>query len=153
MGKILEAIKSFRTAGKGEKLTDKQIEARSGEGIETFMNPDGFSASGLSSFNNFYQTYLNKQYKNEKQRIYNYRNMMNAPEISDVVEDAVNESSQEDDEGYPLTLNINDEQLQKKDTVVKQLENEFYELFYNRIYITDNLWELLHAYYVDGRVY
>jgi hypothetical protein len=134
-----EAIKSFKTAGKDEKLTDKQIEARSGEGIETFMSPEGFGASGLSSFNNFYNTYLNKQYKNERQKIYNYRNMMNAPEISDVVEDAVNESSQEDDEGYPLTLNINDEQLSKKETVVKTINNEFYELFYNRIGITDNL--------------
>ena len=78
-----EAIKSF--IGKGESiLTDKQVEKRSGEGIEN-LSAMGFGATGLESFNMFYNRYINKEYESEYNKIIEYRKIAEYPEISDVI--------------------------------------------------------------------
>lgn len=122
----------------------------SGEGME---EAGGYGSMGLGSFNMFYNTYINREYKNEISKITNYRTMASNPEISDVVEDAVNESLQEDDKGNLLKLKIKDETIQNKKGVVESLEKEFNELFYNRLDVQDSLYDIMIDYFVDGRVF
>lgn len=99
----------------------------------------GYGVNGLSSFNMFYDSYINKKFKDEVSKIQSYRSMMSNPEIADVVEDAVNESLQTDTDGYALNYEISDETITKKETLVKNINNEFYDLFYNKLNIEDKL--------------
>lgn len=147
---INEEIKAFKN--KSDRLTDKQIEKQSGEGLED-ISISGYGVNGLSSFNMFYDSYINKKFKDEVSKIQSYRSMMSNPEIADVVEDAVNESLQTDTDGYALNYKISDETITKKETLVKNINNEFYDLFYNKLNIEDKLWDMLYTYYVDGRLY
>lgn len=145
-----EEIKSFKN--KDNQLTNKQLDKQSGEGIED-LSISGYGVSGLSSFNQFYSQYINKKHENEVSKIFNYRNMTNNPEISDVVEDAVNESLQSDSEGYVINFKISDESVTNKENAMKNINNEFYDLFYNKINIEYKIWDLFYTYYVDGRVF
>lgn len=145
-----ESIKAFKS--KSDYLTDKQQATVSGEGYESF-DITGFGSTGLSSFNMFYNQYINKTYKNEVAKIYHYRNMVNNPEISDVVEDAVNESLQEDTEGYIINFKVSDESISNKESLMKNINNEFYNFFYNKLNIEESAWNIFYDYFVDGRVY
>ena len=149
---ITEEIKAF--SGKGQYKTNlKRILATKGEGWETLTDIPGYGATQASSFNTFYNTYINRIFESEVQRINEYRAMANAGEISDVIEDAVNESTQEDDIGEVFHLNIKDKKLQKNENVVNNLKNEFNELFREKLELKEKVWELLWTYYIDGRVY
>ena len=107
-----EEIKAF--INKGEKFdTPKQISRKSGEGIEDIHLVQGFGNIGLGSFNLFYDRYINIILENEIARIKEYRSMSNMSEISDVIEDAVNECTQEDEEGETVRLIIKDQKLKE----------------------------------------
>lgn len=148
--KIEEALKPFEN--KGEKLTDKFVERTTGEGFET-LDGAAYGATSLSSFNMFYKDFINKAYKSEVDKIKNYREMAEMPEVADVVEDAVNESVTEDDDGNIITLHIKNEDMEKNKNIVNTLTEEFNDLFYNRIKIANNLDQMFHTYLVDGRLY
>jgi hypothetical protein len=131
-----EAMKAF-----DKKYIEDKTEKYQGEGITDFQ-VTGYGTNGLTSFNNFYNKFINIQYQNEKRRIFDYRNMAQMPEISDVIEDAVIESTQEDEEnGNIIQLNIVDENISKNKNIVKNLTDEFEELFYNRVKIQDILFD------------
>jgi len=145
-----ESLKAFAKKG-ASSVSDKYLESVSGEGFEYTGGP--ISAVGLSSFNMFYNNYVNTAFKNEVDKIANYRNISQMPEISDVVEDAVIESTQEDLEGKILQIKIIDEDLRKNDNIVKNLEQEFELLFYNRIKISNIISDLMRTYFIDGRLF
>lgn len=150
--RIDEEIKGF--VNKGQKsLTPSQMRNQTGEGIEDFESIQGYGAIGLSSFNLFYQSYINKHFENQIERIKEYRNMAEMTEIADVVEDAVNESLTEDDEGRTLKLVIKDEELANNENIVKNIHDEFTKLFYERLDINEKLWDMLRTYYIDGKYY
>lgn len=144
---INESIESFRP--KREKQT-KHLE---GEGVEDLNQITGYGALGLNSFNTFYSNYINKQFNSEIERIKQYRQMAQMPEISSVIEDATLESTQEDQDGDMMFLDIVDDELKKNDNIVNNLQKEFRELFYQRLKIKEELWDLFYNYYIDGRVY
>jgi len=123
-----------------------------GEGIED-INLLGFGSVGLQSFNRFYDRYLNKVIDNEKQKILNYRKMAESPELGDVIEDAVNESTQADDNGNVIDFTIKSPHLSKNENISKTLYSEFNELFYNRIDINQMIWDLFRTFLIDGRLY
>ena len=147
---INEESKSFKN--KEDRLSDKQAQAQSGEGVED-LSISGFGVNGLSTFNSFYDSYIDKKHQDEVNKIMNYRSMVSNPEIADVVEDAVNESLQVDDDGYVINFKISDDTITDKETVMKNINNEFYDLFYNKLNIEDLLWDMMYIYYVDGRLY
>lgn len=129
-----EAIKAFNT-----KIESKKDIRSKGEGL-TDIVVTGYGIDGISSFNNFYNKFINIQYENEQRRILDYRNIAQMPEISDVIEDAVIESTQEDQEdGEVIKLEILDEKLKKNENIVNNLRDEFYELFYNRVDVKEIL--------------
>jgi hypothetical protein len=150
--KLDEEIKAF--ASKGNKLlTPTQTRTKTGEGFEDIQLIQGYGNIGISSFNMFYDRYINRSYETELIRINEYRQMAEMAEIADVIEDAVNESIQEDENGDILTLDIIDEELSNNENIVNNLQKEFYNLFMNNIKIDKKLWDLMRTYFIDGRVF
>lgn len=143
-----EAIDKYKDKGDAP-LTD----AQKGEGWEFLPEIPGVGNVGLQSFNVFYKSYINIQYKNELERIKNYRSMARNTEVADVIEDAVNESTQEDADGTVLKLEIKDKELATNENIVNNLHAEFEELFSKRIRVNDILWDLIRTFYIDGRVF
>lgn len=149
---LQEEIKAFQ--GKGQYKTNlKKILSTKGEGWETLADIPGYGATQMQSFNVFYNTYINRVFENELQKVKEYRAMSMSGEISDVIEDAVNESTQEDDVGEVFHLNIKDKALQKNENIVKNLKNEFNELIREKLQLKEKVWDILWTYFVDGRVY
>jgi len=122
-----------------------------GEGFEYIGKT--FNQGGLKHFLNFHDQYLEKGFENEVARIMEYRRMANMPEIADVIEDAVIESTQEDLNGDILTLDITNEELSENENIVKTLQDEFDNLFIKKLKITEIIWDLFKTYYIDGRVF
>jgi hypothetical protein len=147
---INEAIKSFRRKG-DHALSDKFLEARSGEGVEELNVPYGVST--LSSFNLFYQNYIDKSFESEVQKIKEYRKMAEMPEIADIIEDVVVESTQENDDGEYLLLDIHSTDLEKNENAKKIIYDEFNNFFYNKLNMNEKLWDFVKGYVVDGRLF
>jgi hypothetical protein len=149
---IQEEIKAF--SGKGEYgQALKTIKAQRGEGWETLADIPGFNSIQVQGFNLFYNSYINRVFENEVQKIMEYRQMAATPEISDVIEDAVNESTQEDDIGEVFHLEIRDKNLKTNENIVNNLKREFDSLFREQIDMKDKIWEMLWTYFIDGRLF
>jgi len=148
--RVDETIDAFKPK-KG--LTDAQLAAQKGEGWENINLISGFGNVGLSSFDLFYNNLLNKSFESERQRILGYREMAEMSEIADVIEDATNESIQEDEDGKLLHLEIIGDELNNNENIIRNINKEFDELFYKRIDTTNILWDMFRNYMIDGRVY
>jgi len=148
MKRIDEHIESFRP--KKERETTKK--AKQGEGLEDidFLLQGQYNSLG---FNNFYKTYVNQSFQSELDRLKYYREMSQYPEVSDVIEDATMESTQEDYEGKLLKLEITDDELSSNSNIAKNIHHEFNELFYKKLKIKWKMWDLMYSYFVDGKVY
>lgn len=144
--RIDEATKAF----KNKIVPNKE---NSGEGIQ-FLDISGNSlVDSLGSFNLFNDGYINKKYVNEVAKIKGYRNIAQAVEVSDVIEDAIIESTQENSDGSILKLKFTDDEIEKNENKVNTLKEEFDSLFVNKLKMQTTLWNILYNYYVDGRVY
>lgn len=144
--KLDEATKSFKTKMKPAKKNE-------GEGVQDLNLTSQSLMDSLSSFNLFHDNYINKNHETEINKIMDYRSMAAAPEISDVIEDAVIESTQEDQDGKLLSLELVDEKLEKNENMANTLKEEFHDLFHNKLKIQHELWNIMHSYFVDGRVF
>lgn len=149
---LQEEIKAFSKKG-DYRQSLKTIMAQKGEGWETLAEIPGFNSIQVQGFNLFYNSYINRVFENEVQRIYEYRQMANTPEISDVIEDAVNESTQEDDVGEVFHLDIKDKNLKSNENIVNNLKREFDKLFRETIDMKEKIWDMLWTYYIDGRLF
>lgn len=148
-----EAISAFANKGKSG-VSDALLRATQGEGIEDLALADAYGSTSLGSFNLFYNKYINKAYANEVAKIEEYRRMSKMPEVADVIEDAVNESTQEQEEDRKvLKLEILDKDIKKNKNMTDNLNKEFEELFFDRIDIDDKIYELFRTFLIDGRVY
>jgi hypothetical protein len=147
--RLNEAMKVFLKKGDNEEFIIQQA----GEGVDDVALADAYGATNLSSFNMFYEKYIAKQFASEVAKIKGYRSMAEMPEIADVIEDATNESTQKDDDGKILHLNILNQDLLKNQNQVDTITSEFEELFYNRMNVADFLWDFIRTYYIDGRAY
>lgn len=150
---VTEEIKAFENKGGVIKQPISRTLATRGEGWETLAEIPGFSSVQIQGFNLFYNTYINKVFEYERQKINEYRMMATTPEVSDVVEDAVNESTQEDDIGNVFHLDIKDSELLRNENIVNNIKREFTELFQQKIDMKTKIWDILWTYYVDGRVF
>ena len=148
-----EAITAFANKGKSG-VSDAFLRATQGEGIGDLAMADAFGSTSLGSFNLFYNKYINKAYANEVAKIEEYRRMSKMPEVADVLEDAVNESTQEEDETKKvLKLEILDKDISKNKNIVKNLNDEFNKVFFDRIEIGDKIQEMFRTFLIDGRCY
>ena len=137
--RIDEQIESFRP----NKQRANVKQARQGEGYEDidFILSGQYNALGFSSF---YSNYINKSFQNEIERLKYYREIAHYPEVADVIEDAVMEATQEDMEGRILRMEITSQSLSSNSNAATNLQKEFYDLFYNRIKIKDDIWHLMY---------
>jgi hypothetical protein len=149
-----EAIGSFRNKG-DSALTDKQAQATRGEGFsfDELITVQGYGKDTMNTFNNFYNNHIDNHFADQAARLSFYRMMAEMPEIAAVVEDIIIESSQEDDEGSVVTLDITDTELEANENIVQNLQDQFDELFHDKIEINDFIFDMLRSYYVDGKVY
>lgn len=143
---IVEKTEAFKP-----KIKEKFPPTDTGEGADILAALAMFDNIGLSSFNLFYNTYINQHFKNNIHRMRSYREMAVATEISDVIEDAANESVQTDEDGNVVHLEIKDQNL--NENMVNNIQNSFYELFYKRLNLVDLLWDMFYTYMVDGKVF
>jgi hypothetical protein len=150
--RVDESIPSFKN--KGQDVSVGTLRHEMGEGWEQLGVFPGVDKLTLGTFNSFYSTYINKQFENELQKIFEYRSMAQYTEIADVIEDATNESTQADHEDRVINLEIIDPDLNKNDNIVSNIMKEFNNLFYKQIQnFTDQLWDMIRTYYIDGRCY
>ena len=149
---IAEQIPAFEAVG--ERTTPEDAMAQRGEGWEHVQDIPGFAHLTLTTFNTFYNKYINKVFENERQRIMNYREMALSPEVADVIEDATNESTQVDHDDRIIHLEIIDPKLNNNENIVANINKEFNTLFYNTLEdFEDTLWDMIRAYYIDGRMF
>ncbi|HRR49308.1 MAG TPA: portal protein [Bacteroidales bacterium] len=146
-----ESMKVF--VGKGDIPMKSEVEATKGEGVEDYMLISGYGSLGYGNLNTFYNRYINKVFETEVAKIIEYRKMAEYPEIGDVIEDAVNESTLTDNNNRVFSLIITDNKLSENKNVIKNLYKEFDDLFYRRIEIDRIIDDLMRTYYIDGRVY
>lgn len=150
---VSEEIEAFNKVGEGQP-TPEDLESTTGEGWENLMEIPGVGNIGLGSFNLFYNKFINQKWQSERQKIKGYRDMAMMTEIADVIEDATNESTQEDHDGKLLQLEIIDPNLSKNENIVKNIEKEFKYLFEQVLDdFNDFLWDAFKTYMVDGRFY
>lgn len=150
-----ERIKAFKGKDPEANMTQQDFKSRTGEGVEDvlMMQLGGYGAYGMGSFNSFYNSYINRAFESEYQRIMEYRRMASYPEIADVIEDACNEMCDVDEDENILSLDITDEKLAKNDNIQKILYKEFKALFFERMDCNDTLWDWMRTYFIDGRIF
>ncbi len=147
---IVEAQKPFAKKGQSA-ISDQAVVQTSGEGYEYTEHP--YSSISMSSFNMFYESYLNKAHKTEVDKIEAYRDMAEMPEIADVIEDITIESTQEDFDGKTIHVELVDEEMKKNDNMVQNIEDEFQKLFYENMQFNHIIPDLIRSYFIDGRVF
>jgi len=131
----------------------KKMEVKGKEHGEGYENVSGFGQTGLSSFNLFYDKYINQQLVTEKAKLTEYRKMAEMPEIGDVLENAAIEGTQYNDKGKTLHLVIRDQELLKNENLVKNIEESFETLFYDRIMINNHIQDWFKSFMIDGKIY
>lgn len=148
-----EAIKAFDNMGNSK--TRKQLEQEHGEGIDDVlgMQTVGYGNVGLTSFNTFYNSTLNQQFKNELERINTYREIADCPEVADIIEDAINETIHENDDGKIIHIKFTDKKLVENENMVNTLNKEFDNLFYKKLNMQEKMEDMLRTYLVDGRMF
>lgn len=146
--RIDEQLSAFKPKKERQVTQDN----KKGEGFEDidFILHGQYNNLG---FNSFYRNYINTPLENDLNRLKMYRDMSQFPEISDVLEDATMESTQEDYDGRVLQFEILDEKLAENKNIVANLEEEFKELFYRKCKMKNEMWNLMYNYFTDGKVY
>ena len=150
---LTEAIGSFKNKGESS-ISKSQIKSTKGEGysFEDF-SAMGYGKESMNSFSNFYQKYIDNQFTTELIRLNYYRMMAEMPEIASIVEDIVIESTQENEEGGVVKLEIVDDELETNENIINNLNNEFEQMFFNKVGINNAIFDFIRTYFVDGKLY
>lgn len=153
--RIDEKIAAFKNKDEEAAMTQSDWKNKTGEGIEDvlMLQMGGYGTTGMGSFNSFYNSYLNKIFESEYQRVIEYRRMAEYPEISDVIEDACNEMCDSDENENVLSLDITNKEIEDNDNISKLLYKEFKSLFFDRCDMNDTLWDWIRTYLIDGRLF
>ncbi len=148
---ITESTKSFKNKGKSG-VSQTFINNTRGEGFEDIYDV-GYGKESISSFNSFYNNYINTTFSNKRGKIQNYRVMADMPEISSIIEDICIESTQEDINGKILSFEILNKEISENKNIITNLEENFDELFHKNIRINDNIIDYVRSYFVDAELY
>jgi len=151
---LTEAIGSFKNKGEGN-LTDKQIKNTRGEGYsyDEFYAVMGYGKESMQSFNTFHSTYIDNIFANQIARLNYYRMMAEMPEIASVIEDIVVESTQENQWGQVVEIDILDPEITKNENIVNNITDEFDSLFFKKMSINNIIFDFIRSYFVDGKLY
>lgn len=151
-----EALKPFDNDNHSAKAL-KIAKRRSGEGVRDWGAIDGaigyFGGTDVKGYNSFHKKYIDSVAIDNQQKIVQYRNIARYPEVADVIEDIVNESTQIPLNGNMLNLVISDPTLSTNENMAKVITEEFSKVFFHRIQIHKIIDELLMTYFIDGKVF
>jgi len=148
---LTEETKAFKNKGK-EGVSKKFIENTRGEGFDDVLDI-GYGKETVGNFNSFYKNFINTQFASKRSKIQNYRVMADMPEISSIIEDICIESTQENQNGKILELDILNQELESNENTVKNIQMEFDELFHKNLRINDNIIDFVRTYYIDAELY
>ena len=143
-----EALDAF----KGPAQKQEDYRKKHGEGIQDVSFLAAAFSQTTQSFNIF-----NKQFANnantEVDKIRDYRESATYPEIAEVLEDAANESTQSDENGDIINIEIDDDDLSANNNAVKNITDAFYDFFHDKLNINTCIDDWMYSYYTDGRIY
>lgn len=145
-----ESISAFKNT---EKISAKELSKAYGEGVEDLSALSSGFSNSVTSFNLFNREFINNSYETEMAKLTNYREISTMPEVSEVLEDAANEATQQNDEGDVIALEITDENLEKNENALKNIKDAFQELFHNRININRVIDDWFFSFFIDARLY
>lgn len=148
---LTEATKAFKNKG-NDNISDKFLQKTSGEGYDDVLYL-GFGKESVGGFNRFFNDFINIAFANKRQKISTYRMMSEMPEISSVIEDISIESTQEDENGKIINLEIIDAHIKSNENIVKNIQEEFDNLFNRKIKINDKIIDWVRTYYIDSELY
>lgn len=141
---VNEELKQFKNIG-------SENERKASEYGEGYENPLMASAGLIT--HQFYDKYLYQRLDTKIKKIEEYRRIASNAEIADVIEDAVIESTMPDNEDKIFKLIIRDDKLEKNKNALKNIENEFNELVYNRLRLNSKVQNYFEDYLIDGELY
>ena len=149
---LTEATKTFKNKG-SSGVSDKFIDSISGEGVDDALYLSLIGRESVGGFNKFYSDFINTGFSTKRLKIDNYRFMSEMPEISSILEDISIESTQEDENGKILQLDIINADINDNENIVNNLQEEFDDLFHRKIRINSLIIDLVRTYYVDAELY
>ena len=148
---LVESTKAF--VGKGDhSSSDKFIDSIKGEGVDDALYL-GFGKESAGNFNQFYNDFINTSFANKRMKVANYRIMAEMPEISSIIEDISIESTQEDENGKILKLEIIDSEINNNENIKNNLRLEFDDLFHNKLRINNHVIDYFRTYFIDAEIF
>lgn len=141
---VNEELKQFANVGQQEKRKESEY----GEGFENPL----LASAGLIA-HQFYDKYLFQKLDTKIKKIEEYRRIASNSEISDVIEDAVIESTRPNKNERIFELVFRDEKLEKNKNALKNITNEFNDFIYNRLKLNHKVQNYLEDYFIDGELY
>ena len=134
--------------GRANKQTSQDQDIKN----KTFSIPENTDGAVTIQSGSYYGTYvdLDGVVRNEIELITRYREMSMQPELETAIDDIVNESIINDDNGKGVELNLDD--LKQPDTIKKRINEEF-EFILKLLDFGNMGHDIYRRWYIDGRLF
>ena len=134
--------------GRANKQTSQDQDIKN----KTFSIPENTDGAVTIQSGSYYGTYvdLDGVVRNEIELITRYREMSMQPELETAIDDIVNESIVNDDNGKGVELNLDD--LRQPDTIKKRINEEF-EFILKLLDFGNMGHDIFRRWYIDGRLF
>lgn len=134
--------------GRANKQTSQDQDIKN----KTFSIPENTDGAVTIQSGSYYGTYvdLDGVVRNEIELITRYREMSMQPELETAIDDIVNESIVNDDNGKGVELNLDD--LKQPDTIKKRINEEF-EFILKLLDFGNMGHDIFRRWYIDGRLF
>ena len=149
---IVESVKSFLTApsvvDKGETKLSSQVEPE--QVLQDLTNTDIFSTGAFFDDNDkgiFGSSDKEDKLEAQKLKIMQYRNLAKTPDVSDAIEEIVNEISFSLYDKDPVKINVDEENDKIKDAIQDKFDKVM-----KLLNVKKNLYNIVKSAYVDGQI-
>ena len=134
--------------GRANKQTSQDQDIKN----KTFSIPENTDGAVTIQSGSYYGTYvdLDGVVRNEIELITRYREMSMQPELETAIDDIINESIVNDDNGKGVELNLDD--LKQPDTIKKRINEEF-EFILKLLDFGNMGHDIFRRWYIDGRLF
>lgn len=134
--------------GRANKQTSQDQDIKN----KTFSIPENTDGAVTIQSGSYYGTYvdLDGVVRNEIELITRYREMSMQPELETAIDDIINESIVNDDNGKGVELNLDD--LRQPDTIKKRINEEF-EFILKLLDFGNMGHDIFRRWYIDGRLF
>jgi len=134
--------------GRANKQTSQDQDIKN----KTFSIPENMDGAVTIQSGSYYGTYvdLDGVVRNEIELITRYREMSMQPELETAIDDVVNESIVNDDNGKGVELNLDD--LKQPDTIKKRINEEF-DFILKLLDFGNMGHDIYRRWYIDGRLF